>query len=619
MTEITRRDLIAAGIAASAGVAIASTTSSAQAHELRSRRNAPSGAPNIIVILVDEMRFPQVFPAGINSPQEFLEAFMPNLAKLWKQGVKFANHHTAGTACSPGRACLVTGLYPHQNWCLQTRKGTSNGASGPQAPALQREFPTYGKLLRQAGYVTPYVGKWHLSNSPSSSSAQGADAYLESFGFQGLTMPDPIGTNGQGTEDDGNIAHQAQTWLSARKRGERPFCLTVSFVNPHDKEFFWSGTEADQYNQLFAKAGAVPAVSYSPAPPLNAPKSYGYPALPPNWESTQSLSDNKPAAQAFTKSFTDLMWGGVSDNPSQTTDFVLEDYPGVPNAKTAYAPFQFWSRALDSYTQILGFVDRHIGSVVKAIPEHLRDNTVIVMTADHGDYAGAHGFASNKAGTMYREAVNVPLIVMDPRERYTGDINIVRDQLTSSVDIVPMLASLGFGDREWFKGDLEEIYQERLDLLPLLKSNRSRGREHVLMASDEWVPSFYVYNGARRHILGIRTQNSKVAAYTNWDKQGAMQIPSLQAESYKYDSRLGRLEIDNQHADNGQAQAQLKALLGPYNRNAMAAPLPPRYRSAVARGKAEYLAYIALLDSLNANGSTSMTSPDWVGNYIHLG
>ena len=162
--EISRRGFIAgtaagavvAGVTAGAGSAVGAPPTPTRQGKAR------AGAPNIILILVDEMRFPMTFPAGVKTPEQFLEKFMPNLGKLWKRGVKFSNHYTAGTACSPARACLVTGLYPHQNWCLQTRKGNLPGSNGPNAPALQRDFPTYGKLMRQAGYRTPYVGKWHF-------------------------------------------------------------------------------------------------------------------------------------------------------------------------------------------------------------------------------------------------------------------------------------------------------------------------------------------------------------------------------------------------------------------------------------------------------------------------
>src|SRR5581483_3398867 len=102
--------------------------------------------PNIVFILVDEMRFPTVFPAGIRTPEQFLRKFMPNVHYLWQHGVKFEGYYSSGNACSPARATIATGLYPHQQWLLATR--TKGG------PSLQPGFPTYGKLLRQLGYQT---------------------------------------------------------------------------------------------------------------------------------------------------------------------------------------------------------------------------------------------------------------------------------------------------------------------------------------------------------------------------------------------------------------------------------------------------------------------------------
>ena len=174
-------------------------------------------------------------------------------------------------------------------------------------------------------------------------------------------------------------------------------------------------------------------------------------------------------------------------------------------------------------------------------------------------------------------------------------------------------------DREWLKGDLAQVYEERLNLLPLLKSNAAPGRDHVIMASDEWVPAFYVYNNSRRHIMGIRTADTKVATYTNWSKAGVADLSTMQVESYVYSTARGRLELDNQQGQTAKAQEQLKLLMGRFNRGAMAAPLPARYRGAVARGKAEYLAYIALLDSLNANGTSNITKPNGIKEYMHLG
>src|SRR5215475_14995866 len=182
---------------------------------------------------------------------------------LWVPGVKFAGHYTAGTACTPARGTLVTGLYTQQSWLLATILDSPTTTVSEQ-PVLNRAYPTYGKVLQQAGYQTPYIGKWHLSIPHRDPMNEALTAY----GFEGMTEPDPVGNNLEGTIgnlaeqagfiSDSQIASQAVNWLQERQPGEAPWCLTVGFINPHDKEFFPAGTEFQTFTNLFSSPSYNP-------------------------------------------------------------------------------------------------------------------------------------------------------------------------------------------------------------------------------------------------------------------------------------------------------------------------------------------------------------------------
>src|SRR5215207_2264773 len=182
-----RRDFLkSAGMAAAAG-ALGGADASAQASDTQAapRDPVPGPQPNILFILVDELRIPSVFPTGVNGVDEFLARFMPNVHSLWQRGVKFGRHYTAASACTPARGVLISGLYSQQSWLMQTL--TNEPGQVSLTPPLNPVYPTYGKLLRRAGYRTPYIGKWHVSFDILPRLG------LEPYGFQGFTSPDPIG------------------------------------------------------------------------------------------------------------------------------------------------------------------------------------------------------------------------------------------------------------------------------------------------------------------------------------------------------------------------------------------------------------------------------------------
>ena len=224
-----KRSAITGGLLAGAGVAIAGCGASSDGTQTQpsgaplaqpARRVAPTTAaarrPNILVIMVDQLRYPQWFGpipgGGVNLP--------PNLQRLRRGAVSFGRHYTVSNDCTPSRAAMLTGLYTHQTGCMITGGST-----------LDPGFPTWGTMLREHGYQTRWYGKWHLTHHDNKWTQAKGRPLLEDYGFAGGTYPSPDGGPGQGWRVDPQIARQFDDWFNHEGGGE-PWCTTVSFVNP---------------------------------------------------------------------------------------------------------------------------------------------------------------------------------------------------------------------------------------------------------------------------------------------------------------------------------------------------------------------------------------------------
>lgn len=577
----------------------------------------PGPKPNILFILVDELRYPTVFPDGIRTPGEFLARFMPNVHKLWRRGVKFGGYHTAANACTPSRGVMITGLYSQQNWLLNTILSTPYPPAPPQKqPVLNPAFPTFGKLLRSAGYQTPYTGKWHVSVPQQD---QGG---LENYGFDFFTYYDPTGDNLQGTygdeirgyHNDSYSAGQGVDWLLNKRPTDQPWCLTVSLINPHDREFFPAGTEFKTVTDLFANRnvnpqgydqmakypGNGPDVSWQENA-LKRPPTYKYPAVPPNWESTADVNAKNLKTHTFIKEFQQGIWGGITDEPSQDKA-TIEQYPNPNryedlNFGVVKMPYDYWKRGLDSYTQVMQIVDNDIGGLLDAfdtLPKSVVENTVIVFAADHGEYAGAHGLVQGKLGTVYEEAWHIPLIVVDPSGRYTRDEHKIRNGLTSSVDLFNLLVSIGNkGTKDWMQGYLADIYGQRHDMISMLKSAEAPGRPYVLFATDEIVPKYFNFNRAPTHVLGqLTAEGTKIGVYDKWFPPTSRIVPgSIELEFYDYSTTGGQLELDDIAYHDSRAYPASQTLLNDIVPNEMQELLPPPLRVQQELSKRVHLLY----------------------------
>src|SRR4030095_7495761 len=107
--------------------------------------------PNIVVILVDDMRWDEFGVAGHN----YIKT--PNIDRIAKEGAYFLNAFATTPLCSPSRACFLTGQYAHTNGIID------NTARNAQSHQLN----TFPKQLHDNGYATAFIGKWHMGNDDS--------------------------------------------------------------------------------------------------------------------------------------------------------------------------------------------------------------------------------------------------------------------------------------------------------------------------------------------------------------------------------------------------------------------------------------------------------------------
>jgi arylsulfatase A-like enzyme len=496
---------------------------------------ASTRQPNILVIVVDQLRFPQWFGVGPSGPD-----LPPNLRRLRQGAVSFARHYTASNDCTPARATLLTGLYTHQTGCMITGGST-----------LDPGFPTWGSMLREHGYHTHWYGKWHLTHGDNKWQPERGSRSLERYGFAGGTYPSPDGAPGQGWRVDPGIAGQFEQWLSTVGESA-PWCTTVSFVNPHDIAWWYGWSDR------------VPAEA-------DAPSVIG--ALPPNFETPELLTArNKPLLQ------------------HSLQETAATSFGPVPFTGPEAAPL--WLGMLNLYAKLQLEVDGHIGRVLDALESRprLAANTVVVFTSDHGEYAGSHGLRG-KGASAYEEAIRVPLIVKDPRGALTKAPGVARTQLTSSVDVAPLLLTIASGSDEWRRERRYAHLARRLDVAGILADPTAPGRPYVLHATDETVTEFAIEPyaaDAPLHVVALRTAAAKYATYSSWPDEGIQPLTDGQElELYDYRTGDGRLELDN-GAGRNPLEDSLSAMLQRAYAEELRSPLPRHLHAARERGFNDY-------------------------------
>ena len=533
-----RRTFIKRGALAAAGFAgfrrFEEVRAAASARRTARVRPSHAAQPNILTIIVDQLRTPVWMPTSFPPA-----AVMPNVAALGERSVSFEGHYTAATDCSPSRSVLLTGLYTHQTGVMVTGSGW-----------LNPRFPTWGTLLRKLGYQTAYYGKWHLNPNPN--------APLEQYGFAGGTYPSPNGSPGQGTRLDPSIADQFVEWFEGHSEG-RPWATTVSFVNPHDIAWWHHFTEA------------IEAEAHPPARAV---------ALPPNFETPEQLTaKQKPLLQRALQETMAQSFGAVP-------------FTG-PEAPSWWKQMMDTYLLLQSYVDAQ--VGRVLATL--ASQPAIAANTIVIFTSDHGEYGGSHGMRG-KGASAYEEAIRVPLYVYDPRVALTTARQVPRTQLTSSADIVGLMLTIASGSNAWRRESEFAHLANRLDLAQICAHPHAPGRSWILHATDEDVTEFAAQPYAAeapRHVIALRTPAAKLVLYSNW-RAGTIEAEAAghESEFYEYANEEGRLELTSQERSGSPLEGRMwQTLENEAIPHELHAPLSTPLQAARRGAMAKYFAHEA--------------------------
>ncbi|TDU77339.1 sulfatase-like hydrolase/transferase [Streptomyces sp. KS 21] len=200
--------------------------------EFRAARGRHSRRPNILFVLGDDLGWADLSSYG--SPH----IKTPNLDRLARQGVRFTDAYSGSATCSPTRFSLYTGRYPGR---------VAGGLAEPiadKSAGLEPTHPTLASLLRDAGYATALIGKWHCGYLPDHSPTKsGWDEFFGNFGGA-LEYYSKLGLAGEYDLYEGDatykdlryytriITERAAEYVS-RDHGGRPWLLNLNFTTPH--------------------------------------------------------------------------------------------------------------------------------------------------------------------------------------------------------------------------------------------------------------------------------------------------------------------------------------------------------------------------------------------------
>ncbi len=328
----------------------------------------------------------------------------PTLDKLAAEGITFDNAFCVNSICTPSRACIITGQYPHVNGVFDL------------GGRIKPENQTLPILFRQAGYQTAMIGKWHLKTEPNFDYYKvlpGQGKYFDTqFRIQGA-KPWPKNTvTHTGEHSSDAITDSTLKWFKTKRDPNKPFFVCHQFKAPHD--YF---ENAPRYQKYLANVEI-------PEPPTlyDVPSSFGSIA-------TRGYKDELTPHIGTSIGNRNLRRSYAVDLKQRFPEELPANYDvaKLSERETTRLAYQAYLR---KYLRCVKGVDDNLERLFDYLKaEGLYDNTVIIYTGDQGFWLGENDYQDKR--WAYDPSMRMPFIVRYPKTIKAGTRS---DAIVENVD-----------------------------------------------------------------------------------------------------------------------------------------------------------------------------------------
>lgn len=305
----------------------------------------------------------------------------PHLDQLAAEGVLCTRAYATSPVCSPCRAALITGRYPHATGVPQNNE------------VLDRSIPTLADRLNDEGYRTAFIGKWHLAGNGKPEWGPTVDG-----GFQNKTF---MFNRGHWKKFD---IKDGVPFVAALQKGQPSYGLQNA-----DKKTFSTDWLTDRAIEFITDtAAAKPFFTVVSYPDPHGPNSVRTPY--------NDMYDDLPymAPRTYGKKGTKPKWVAARNHPV------------------------FRGRDMSKYFGMVKCLDDNIGRLLQQMRAAGRlDNTLIIMTSDHGDLCYEHDRVNK--GNPYEGSARIPMILRHPGKIAAGEFYT---KPIGSVDVTPTVMGL---------------------------------------------------------------------------------------------------------------------------------------------------------------------------------